>query len=291
MRTPVSDPSAARRAELAAFLRARRRDVRPEDAGIDPLPGRRNTPGLRREEVAVAAGVSVGWYTWLEQGRPAEPSPDVIDAIARVLGLDPESHRHLRRLAALAVPEIGPMTTGIRPQLTRLLETLEPAPACLIDLHFDFAAWNGPFATIWQPDILPVGRCNLMWLYFAKGTAASMGVGWEERGRHLLNQFRAAAAVHPVDPLFAELVEALRIESEQFTTWWADNRVERALTGQIAIRRPPAGIIHLDVTELTIAAEPALTLCVQVPHRESDNKKLHQLVGSGLRLTHPSANT
>jgi hypothetical protein len=119
-----------------------------------------------------------------------------------------------------------------------------------------------------------------MWLYFAKGTAASMGVGWEERGRHLLNQFRAAAAEHPVDQRFAELVEALRIESEQFGTWWADNRVERALTGQIAIRRPPAGIIRLDVTELTVAAEPALTLCVQVPHRESDNKKLRQLLGS-----------
>lgn len=107
-----------------------------------------------------------------------------------------------------------------------------------------------------------------------------MGVGWEERGRHLLNQFRAAAAEHPVDLRFAELVDALRIESEQFSAWWADNRVERALTGQIAIRRPPAGILRLDVTELTVAAEPALTLCVQVPHHESDKKKLRQLVGS-----------
>ncbi len=278
MRTAVSDPATARRAELAAFLRARRRDVRPEEAGIEPLPGRRNTPGLRREELAVAAGVSVGWYTWLEQGRPADPSPDVIDAIARVLRLDPESHRHLRRLAAPAVPEVGPMITGIRPQLIRLLKALEPAPACVIDLHFDFAAWNSPFATIWQPDVLPVGRCNLIWLYFANGTAASMGVGWEERGRHLLNQFRAVAAEHPVDLRFTELVKALRGESEQFTAWWADNRVEKALTGQIAIRRPPAGVIRLDVTELTVAAEPALTLCVQIPHRESDKKKLHQLV-------------
>ena len=281
MRTEVSDPAAARRAELAAFLRARRRAVRPEEVGLDPLPGRRNTPGLRREELAAAAGVSVAWYTWLEQGRPADPSPQVIDAVARVLRFDHESHRHLRRLAGLAVPEIDPMTTGIRPQLTRLLETLEPAPACLIDLHFDFAAWNGPFATIWQPDALPPGRCNLMWLYFAKGTPASMGVGWEERGRHLLNQFRAAAAEHPVDPRFAELVDALANESEQFAAWWADNRVEKALTGQIAIRRPPAGIIRLDVTELTIAAEPSLTLCVQVPHRESDYNELRQLVGSG----------
>ena len=200
------------------------------------------------------------------------------DAIARVLLLDAESHRHLRRLAGLADPEAHQQPGDLGPQLTRLLDILKPAPACLIDEHFDFAAWNAPFATIWQPDTLPQGRCNLMWLYFAKGTAASMGVGWEERGRHLLGQFREAAAEHPLDERFAELVEALKVESEQFTTWWADNRVERALTGQIAIRRLPAGVVRLDVTELVVAAEPSLTLCVQVPHAQEDRQKLSQLV-------------
>ena len=281
MRTAASDSAAARRAELAAFLRARRADLRPEDAGIDAAPGRRNTPGLRREEVAVAAGVSVGWYTWLEQGRRADPSPEVIDAIARVLRLDAESHRHLRRLAGLVDPDLSPQSQSLGPQLIRLLDILEPAPACLIDEHFDFAAWNAPFATIWQPDTLPQGRWNLMWLYFAKGTAASMGVGWEERGRHLLGQFREAAAEHPIDERFAELVSALKEESEQFTTWWADNRVERALTGQIAIRRLPVGIVRLDVTELVVAAEPSLTLCVQVPHSQADRERLARLVTAG----------
>ncbi len=277
MRTTTSDPAAARRAELAAFLRARRADVRP-DLGIDTLPGRRNTPGLRREEVAAAAGVSVAWYTWLEQGRPADPSPEVMDAIARVLHLDPESHRHLRRLAGLAVPENEDMTEDIGPQLTRLLDAFEPAPACLIDLHFDFVSWNRPFTVLWHPEALPAGRCNLMWLYFAKDTAACMGVGWEERGRHLLGQFRGAAAEHPLDPRFAELVEALRSESPKFAAWWLDNRVEKALTGQIAVRRQPVGIIRLDISELTVAAQPSLTLCVQVPRRPSDKSKLAQIV-------------
>ena len=104
MRTVASDPAAARRAELAAFLRARRADVHPEDVGMEFYRGRRATPGLRREEVAAAAGVSATWYTHLEQGRPAEPSAQVIDAIARALRLDAESHRHLRRLAGLAAP-------------------------------------------------------------------------------------------------------------------------------------------------------------------------------------------
>jgi len=98
----VSDPVGARWAELANFLRARRADVHTEDLSLDPFPGRCNTPGLRREEIASAAAASMTWYTWLEQGRPADPSPEVIDAIARALRLDPESHPHLRRLAGLA---------------------------------------------------------------------------------------------------------------------------------------------------------------------------------------------
>ena len=278
MRTAVSDPAAARRAELASFLRARRADVHPEDLGLDPFPGRRNTPGLRREEVASAAGVSMTWYTWLEQGRPADPSPQVIDAIARALCLDAESHRHLRRLAGLIAPEHDRMPDDVGPQLTRLLDTIEPTPACLLGLRFDFLAWNRPFDRIWQPGSLPAGRRNLMWLYFAKGTTAAMGVGWEERGRHLLGQFHAAAAEHPGDERFAELIGALQEESKQFRVWWPQNRVEQALTGQITMRRPPAGIIRLDVTELKVASHPSLTLCIQVPSRPSDREKLARII-------------
>jgi hypothetical protein len=116
-----------------------------------------------------------------------------------------------------------------------------------------------------------------MWLYFAKDTAACMSLGWEERGRRLLGQFRAVAAEHPADTRFAELVDALTNESDRFAARWADNRVEKALTGQIAIRRPPVGIIRLDVTELTVAAQPSLTLCIQVPSRDSDKQKLRQI--------------
>ena len=277
MRTAVSDPAAARRAELASFLRARRADVHPEDLGLDPFPGRRNTPGLRREEVASAAGVSMTWYTWLEQGRPADPSPQVIDAIARALCLDAESHRHLRRLAGLIAPEHDRMPDDVGPQLTRLLDTIEPTPACLLGLRFDFLAWNRPFDRIWQPGSLPAGRRNLMWLYFAKGTTAAMGVGWEERGRHLLGQFRAAAAHHSGDARFAELIDQLQHQSERFREWWSRNSVEQALTGTITIRHPDVGTIRVDVIELKLPAHPSLTMAVQVPARPSDREKLLQL--------------
>jgi len=288
MRTAASDPAAARRAELAAFIRARRADLRPEDLGLNPLPRRRGTPGLRREEVAAAAGVSLTWYTWLEQGRPADPSSQVIDALARTLRLDTESHRHLRRLAGLAAPEPDHMPDDVGPQLARLLEAIEPAPACLLGLRFDFLAWNRSFDRLWLPGSLPANRRNLMWLYFAQDTAAQMSVGREERGRRLLGQFRAVAAEHAGDERFAELIDALHQESAQFRTWWSHNRVEQALTGQIAIRRPPVGVIRLDVSELKVASHPSLTLCVQVPARPVDGRRLAQLIRSRVDLAVPT---
>jgi transcriptional regulator with XRE-family HTH domain len=278
MRTAASDPAAARRAELADFLRARRADLRPADIGIDMLPGRRNTPGLRREELAAAAGVSLAWYVSLEQGRPGDPSPQVIDALARTLRLDDESHRHLRRLAGLPVPEPDQTPETVTPQLARLLTALKPASACLLDLHFDFVAWNDPFDRLWQPGSLPVRRCNLMWLYFAKNTATATVVGREERSRHLLGQFRELAAEHHGDARFDELIGALHHESKQFRAWWPQHHVEQALTSQIAVRRPSLGVIRLDVTELKIAANPSLTICTQVPAGQSDQEKLLMLL-------------
>ena len=106
-------------AELAAFPRAHRAELHPEDLGIYTVGGRRNTPGLRREEVAQLAGVSVTWYTWLEQTRPVDPSSQVVDAIARALRFDAESHRHLRRLAGLAVPEPDQMPDDVGPEFRR----------------------------------------------------------------------------------------------------------------------------------------------------------------------------
>ena len=278
MRTAVSDPAATRRAELAAFLRARRTALHPEELGLYAAGGRRNTPGLRREEVAQLSGVSVTWYTWLEQGRPVDPSPQVVDALARAFRLDAESRRHLRRLAGLAVPEPDQMPDDAGPELTALLFTLEPAPACLLGPRFDFLAWNDPFDRLWKPGSLPANRRNLMWLYFAKGTTARRTVGWQERGRHLLGQFRAAAAEHRGDARFAELIEALREESERFCEGWSRYSVEQALTARITVRHPDVGSIRIDVIELKVAAHPSLTLVVHVPTRPSDREKIARIL-------------
>ncbi|NUP29941.1 MAG: helix-turn-helix domain-containing protein, partial [Nocardia sp.] len=136
--------SDGQRAELAAFLRAQRARLQPEDAGLVPDldPARRRTPGLRREEVAELAGLSSTWYTWLEQGRKITASPQVIDALARALRLDADGHRHLRHLAALPEPS-RPESGSYAPQRwQRLVDSMMPDPASIYDSRFDYVVWN-----------------------------------------------------------------------------------------------------------------------------------------------------
>lgn len=277
MRTVLSDPVASRHAELAAFLRARRGDLQPEDVGLYPPSGRRNTPGLRREEVAQISGVGLTWYTWLEQGRVITTSAHVIDALARALRLDREAHCHLRSLADLPVPEPDQIPDGATAELDRLLATLMPAPACLLGPRFDFVAWNDNFATLWNPAGLPPDRRNVMWLAFADPAHRRTWVNWGDRSRALLGEFRAAAGQHAGDVRFAELIEALNEASTEFRVWWSRYEVRQSITGPITIRHPGVGIIKLDVIELRVSAHPSLTLAVHVPVRPADRKKLTAL--------------
>ena len=136
--------------ELGRFLRARRSQVTPTDVGFAPGSGVRRTPGLRREEVAALAGVSIDYYTRLERGKETRPSPSVTDALARALKLDPDEHEHLRALAARAAryapePPTAPSRT-VRPQLKLLLETLRPNPAYITSRTLDVLA----AARLWE---------------------------------------------------------------------------------------------------------------------------------------------
>src|SRR5690242_1809296 len=160
-----------RRAELAAYLRARRERITPEQAGLPP-GSRRRTPGLRREEVAQLSGVGVTWYTWLEQGRPINASTQVLGAVARTLLLDQAEREHLFRLADLpdAVNAAGAATTAcerVLPEVQEILDTLAPMPACVLNERFDLLAWNAAYAALW-PGVIGAapGERNVLWLVF-----------------------------------------------------------------------------------------------------------------------------
>jgi hypothetical protein len=176
--------------------------------GLRRPPTRRNTPGLRREKVAHLAGAGLTWYTWLEQGRAITTTATVIDAIARGLRLSQEDHAHLRFLAGLSVPEVD-QPFDAEGGFDALLHTVLPAPSCILAPRLDFLAWNETFERIWHPEVLPAGRCNVVWMAFCDPERRQICVNWRDRSRALLAEFRAASGQHAGDPQFAELIEDL----------------------------------------------------------------------------------
>jgi transcriptional regulator with XRE-family HTH domain len=258
-------PGVERRVDLAEFLRARRAALTPEQVGLVPGP-RRRTPGLRREEVALLAGVSVSWYTWLEQGRPINVSDDVLDSLARVLRLDPVERRYLAELAGrglhgaevqpLAVPDWGP----------RLLAALEPAPAYLMGPTWDYLAWNDAMAHLFPPLMaLAPDERNLVWVMFARPETRDLIIGWEDEARQVLSQFRAETTAIRDDPAVVSLVARLRDTSPEFAEWWGRHDVAGFHTRLRRFRHPTDGLLTFEYQQFVVAGEADLRLVVQLP--------------------------
>jgi transcriptional regulator with XRE-family HTH domain len=272
----------ARDAELAAFLRAQRARLRPADVGLpeDSHPGRRRTPGLRREEVAEIAGVSVTWYTWLEQGRNISASEQVIDALARALRLDTDQRRHLRGLAGLST---APGETDVHdalPRLQRLVDAAAPSIASVYDRHFDYVVWNVPYQRLrHDPSTVPVSRRNLLWMMFGDEENRSRLVRWEPAARAVLSQFRAAAGQRPGDPRFAALVAELSEVSAEFREWWAEYPIRSFRPATIAIDHPGAGMIELEMFQLRPVEHPDMLLVLQVPRGKDALRRVTSLLG------------
>jgi hypothetical protein len=278
-----SDPGAqrSRRTELAVFLRACRARLSPADAGLPEgsAAGRRRTPGLRREEVAQLSGVGVTWYTWLEQGRDITASAQVIDALARALLLTGDQHWHLRELAGLSPPEPPAPATGMLHRLRLLVSAAEPSPASVYDVHFDYVAWNQPYALLrHDPGTLPVSLRNMVWMMFTDPGNRARMVRWEPAARAVLSQFRAAAGRHPDDPRFAELVAALTEASPQFRDWWAEYPVRSFRPAIIAVNHPEGGLIRLQMFQLRLVDQPGLIMVIQVPAGETDLARVRSLL-------------
>src|SRR5690242_10532692 len=271
----------ARDAELAAFLRAQRARLRPADVGLpeDSHPGRRRTPGLRREEVADIAGVSLTWYTWLEQGRNISASEQVIDAVARALRLDPDQRRHIRGLAGLST---APGETDVHdalPRLQRLVDAAAPSIASVYDRHFDYVVWNIPYQRLrHDPSTVPASRRNLLWMMFGDEENRARLVRWEPAARAVLSQFRAAAGQRPGDPRFAALVAELSEVSPEFREWWAEYPIRSFRPATIAIDHPGTGMIELEMFQLRPVEHPDMLLVLQVPRGRDALRRVTSLL-------------
>ncbi|GAB7044723.1 MULTISPECIES: helix-turn-helix transcriptional regulator [Catenuloplanes] len=230
------------RSDLAKFLRSRRERITPEQVGL-PAGSRRRTPGLRREEIAVLAGLSPTWYTYLEQGRDIRPSPDVLESLARVLQLTEDERRYMYLLTNGQTPPIqpnGPDPSGT-PMMRRLIGLLGDVdyPVYGGNLYGDVIAWNQ--ATVrWYTDFgrLPAERRNMLWWLLTADEARRRIVDWTDDVRDVIARLRIASAARPWDQRFSDRISMLHRASPEFRGWWNDHDVRGQHTRPRRFRLP-----------------------------------------------------
>lgn len=269
-----------RRTTLAQFLRTRRERTTPLQAGL-PAGGRRRTPGLRREEVAGLAGVSVSWYTWLEQGREISVSAQVLDSLARVLHLTPDEQAHLFVLAHGQPPAAPPKASGASPALHYVLDSLHPTPAYVISPCCTVVATNrAARAVLADWDVRSGRERNVVWWVFTAVAARHLFVDWEGEAQRTLAFFRANSSRFVGQPWFTSLVADLTIVSPEFRAWWPQHHVRAAFVERKALQHPQVGVLVFQPLLLQVATPADQQLIVYTPLAEADTaRKVAELVG------------
>ncbi|WP_414170217.1 helix-turn-helix transcriptional regulator [Streptoverticillium reticulum] len=244
--------------ELGRFLRARRGQVRPQDVGLPAGTGIRRTPGLRREELATLAGVSVDYYTRLERGRETRPSPAVVAALGEVLQLSSDALRRLHELVALAAgraptPCRGPART-VRESVRTMLEMLRPSPAYVVSRTNDLLAANRPGLRLY-PGITdwPQERRNITRYLFLHPMGRRLYRDWEKMAAYSAAHLRAMAGADPDAPELARLVGELVVKSPEFARLWERYDVKARGGGRKHFQHPEVGSMCLGFEVMTIS--------------------------------------
>ena len=250
-------PAAAERKALGAFLSSRRGRLQPADLGI--AIGQRRTPGLRREEVALLAGISVSWYAWLEQGRDISVSAATLGRLARVLRLDPAEAEHLLALSSRQPEIVG---TGDDPSdvLLDLIQAINPVPAYVRSDRLDILAWNPAVAELFVDygALEPRAR-NTLYLMFLHPPYRELICEWERVARGTIGMFRAARAKTSDKAPFDKLAEEISAGSEEFRRWWQDLDVQAFGEGLKRLNHPKRGRVDLSYVALIPEGRPDLS--------------------------------
>ncbi|QEU92182.1 helix-turn-helix domain-containing protein [Streptomyces kanamyceticus] len=268
------------RAELSEFLRTRRARLQPQDVGLPNFGRHRRVPGLRREELAQLAGVSVAYYTRLEQGNGRNVSAEVLDAIARALRLTDAEHAHLTHLAK---PKAHKKKKAVRqqymrPVLQQLLDSIEGVPAYVVGRRSDILGWNALAAALFGDwgELAPADR-NWARICFLDPRSRELFVNWEQKASDIVSYLRMDAGCYPNDPQLSALVGELSVKSEEFRSLWATHDVLEKGHGTKRIRHPLVGELTLSFETLRLPEDCDQSLMMY--HAEPDSAS-----AQGLRL-------
>jgi transcriptional regulator with XRE-family HTH domain len=278
--------------ELGDFLRARRSRLRPQDVGLEP-GGRRKVTGLRREEIALLAGLSTDYYQRMEQGREVRPSDDVLDALATALGLEDNERRHLFTLARAArrpAPAPTHRSPERVPRSTRHLLQVLGTPGLVVGRHLDVLAWNpAAESLLGDPADLPPDRRNLLIALFEHPEARRLCEDWEGFALQYIGMLRVAVADDPTHPRATAVIGELSIRSADFRRLWARHDVHEAVHGTKIFRHPEVGPITLDWDTYPLPGTPGPVLLVYTAEPGTADAERLQLLGTlqATRLANP----
>ncbi|MCX5196077.1 helix-turn-helix transcriptional regulator [Streptomyces sp. NBC_00249] len=243
---------------LGGFLQSRRARIRPEEVGL-PSHGRRRVPGLRREEVAQLAGVSVDYYIRLEQGRGQNVSEGVLEAIGRVLRLDDTEQAHLRDLirpARAARRAVSRGRQSVRPGLQLLLDGMAGTPAFVLGRRMDVLGWNALADAIAGFSGIPSSERNQARQVFLDPSAPVRYPDWAAVAAETVAYLRLDAGRHPDDPALSALVGELSVKSQDFRRLWADHLVKEKTYGVKRMVHDLAGELEFGYETLALPGDP-----------------------------------
>ncbi|GAA4617104.1 helix-turn-helix transcriptional regulator [Actinoallomurus liliacearum] len=255
------------RAEIKEFLASRRARVTPEQAGLPAYGGNRRVKGLRREEVAMLAGVSVDYYVRLERGNLSGASDGVLDGVARALQLDDAEREHLfdlaRRAPASAATRRKAPARRLRPALQHMLDAIGDAPAWIRNDHHDVLATNRLARALYAPILADPRRpANTARFIYLDPAAREFFTDWDKAADDIAAILRADAGRNPYDKTLTDLIGELSTRSEVFRRRWADHNVRYHRTGVKRIHHPAVGDLELHFEAMTLTSEPGLTLII-----------------------------
>lgn len=237
------------RSELARILKAARNRIAPEDVGL-PAGQRRRVPGLRREEVAQLAGLSVDYVVRLEQGRGPQPSAQILNALTRALRLESDERDQVFRLAGSSPPHPGRIDLTIRPSVLRLLQRFTDLPAMILSAKADVLAQNAMTDALLGPiDRWPTGPANIAWQRFLGTSDPVLALTPEEdeiTAWHSVGSLRNAVSRYPGDPDLRALIDDLVAGSPRFAEMWADGRTMTPRSMRKTIKHRDLGLLQLD---------------------------------------------
>ncbi|MEU9371695.1 helix-turn-helix transcriptional regulator [Streptomyces avermitilis] len=265
-------------AELGEFLRACRARISAEQVGL-PTSGHRRVPGLRREELASLAGVSVDYIVRLEQGRVKSASPAILTALARALELRPDEEEYLLRCAAEAgVSGAAKPAASRKQQVSQatqvLLDSMVNVPALVLGRRMDVLAWNSLSAALFADySRLPAKRRNHIWLTFLDPEVRGLYANWERVAQECVAYLRMDAGRYPNDPELARLVGELSVKDPDFRAWWSDHRVRSQRPGRKEFVHAIAGELSLDFQVLDLRGSTDQSLLVYTAEPQSPSEQ------------------